>query len=87
MTVALAFGLSACATIRTMPSMYDYGTPKVYSGTRLDIQALMDGGSGLAKFKAQPPEYPLIDFPFSLIADTILLPITYPMGMYEFFFE
>lgn len=34
--IAAMHGLTGCATVRTMPNMGSYGSPKLYSGTRLD---------------------------------------------------
>ncbi len=81
------FELYGCATIRTMPSLAAYGSPKIYSGTRLDLNGIMEDESGLKKFKAEPPKYPLLDLPFSLILDTAILPATYPVATYEFIFD
>lgn len=83
----LVFDFIGCATIRTMPTLSTYGSPKIYSGTRLDLHALMENESGLKKFKVEPPKYPLLDLPFSLILDTAILPATYPVATYEFLFD
>lgn len=85
--LALAIGSGGCATIRTMPSLSSAGHPKVYSGARLDFHAIMGDEPGLNKFRARPPKYPWIDFPLSLILDTAILPITFPVATYELLFE
>lgn len=85
--VALAIGLAGCATIRTMPSLTRPEHPKIYSGARLDFNAITKNEECLKKFKAEPPEHPLIDFPFSLILDTAILPVTMPVATYELLFE
>ena len=85
--VALAIGLEGCGTIRTMPSLTSPRHPKIYSGARLDFHAIMKNEECLKKFKAEVPEYPLIDFPFSLILDTVILSTTFPVTTYEFLFE
>ncbi|OGW53304.1 MAG: hypothetical protein A2Z46_01300 [Nitrospirae bacterium RBG_19FT_COMBO_55_12] len=85
--IAMVPGLNGCATIRTVPNLASYGSPKVYSGTRLDYNAATENRAGLAKFKAEPPRYPLIDIPFSAILDTVLLLVTIPVATYELVFE
>ncbi len=62
--VVLVFGMDSCATIRTMPSLASPEHPKVYSGIRLDFHAVAKNEESLKKFTAEPPEHPLIDFPF-----------------------
>lgn len=81
-----ANALSACGTIRTMPALGSYDTPKIYSGTRLDLSAITRNESKLKRFSTVPPEHPLIDFPFSLLLDTIILPMTIPAATYELVF-
>jgi uncharacterized protein YceK len=85
--IAMVPGLNGCATIRTAPNLASYGSPKVYSGTRLDYNAATENRAGLEKFKAEPPRYPLIDIPFSAILDTVLLLVTLPVATYELVFE
>jgi len=80
------FGLGGCATIQTMPSLGTYEHPKIYSGTRLDLYAISKNEEALYKFKAKAPEHPLIDIPFSALLDTVLLPVTFPIANYEFWF-
>jgi uncharacterized protein YceK len=84
--VASAVGLDSCATIRTMPSLATPEHPKIYSGARLDLNAIAKNEESLKKFKAEAPEHPLIDFPFSAILDTVILPITFSVSSYEFLF-
>ena len=67
-----ALALSGCATIGTL------GEPetrnKVYSGTIRDIQLGCAHGTCL-------------DLPFSLSADTVVLPATIPWSIYNIFHE
>lgn len=86
-TVAMVLGSYGCATIRTMPTMSSYGSPKVFSGVRLDYNAATENMAALGKFKAEAPSYPLVDLPFSAILDTLILPATFPVAAYEFVFE
>lgn len=77
---------TGCATYRTI-SAAEPGSPKVFSGTRLDINAIAGDELGIRKFRATPPSYPLVDLPLSVVADTILLPLTLPVATYELVFE
>lgn len=84
--VVLVFGMDGCATIRTMPSLASPEHPKVYSGARLDFHTIKKNEEPLKKFNAKAPEHPLIDFPFSVILDTVILPVTIPVASYELLF-
>ncbi|MBI3606947.1 MAG: YceK/YidQ family lipoprotein [Nitrospirae bacterium] len=84
---ALAMALAGCGTIRTIPLLESSGSPKIYTGTRLDFHAITGNESRLTKFKTNPPAYPWIDLPFSLIADTLIFPVSSPVATYEFLFE
>ena len=67
--------LSSCATVATA-TRYSKDSPVLYSGTRLNIAALRQDGDTLDEFRQydmRAPEYPLLDLPFSLIADTGVL--------------
>jgi uncharacterized protein YceK len=70
-----------------MPNLASYGSPKVYSGARLDYNAVRGDREDLGKFKAEAPTHPLIDFPFSTILDTVILPVVLPVATYELIFE
>lgn len=80
------FGPAGCATIRTMPSLATPEHPKIYSGARLDYYAISKKEESLKKFKAEAPEHPLIDLPFSTILDTVILPLTFSVASYELLF-
>ena len=67
--------LPGCASVRTLDAAKP-GAPIIYSGTRLDWYALHDGCCAQERFGAQPPAYPGIDLPFSLLLDTLLLPLS-----------
>lgn len=85
--MATSLGLTGCATIRTVPTLGSPGSPKVFSGTRLDFNAAAGNEAGLAKFSATPPAYPVIDLPFSALLDLFLLPLTLSVATYELVFE
>jgi uncharacterized protein YceK len=86
-TISTALGSNDCATIRTMPTLSSYGSPKVFSGVRLDYNAATENISALGKFKAEAPTHPLIDLLFSAILDTVILPVTLSVATYELIFE
>ena len=50
---------------------------KVYIGTRLDMICVTSGGHNVAS----APFCLLLDLPFSLVADTVLLPFTIPVSI------
>ena len=85
--VVIAFSLHGCGTIRTMPNMGSYESPKVYSGTRLDYNAATGNRTGLDKFKTEAPAHPALDLPFSVLVDTFILPVTVSIAVYEMIFE
>jgi len=80
------FAATGCATYTTL-SASSIGSPKVYSGTRLDIHAIAGDAAELRKFKVAPPVHPKVDLPFSFLLDTIMFPLTLPAATYEFVFE
>ncbi len=84
--VISAFGSAGCATVRTVPSLASPEHPKIYSGTRLDLNAVSENEAALKKFNAKAPEHPLIDLPFSALLDTLLLPVTLSVATYELIF-
>jgi uncharacterized protein YceK len=73
---------TGCATYRTISEVQP-GSPKVFSGARLDAAAITRDEYELRKFRAAPPPYPLVDLPFSLAADAFLLPLTFPPAFSE----
>ena len=77
--------LQGCATYSTI-SEAKPGSPKIYSGTRLDLNAIQDNEFALLKFKVDPPNNPQLDLPFSFILDTIMLPLTFSISGYEALF-
>jgi uncharacterized protein YceK len=77
---------TGCATYRTI-SEAESGSPKVYSGTRLDMNTLRHDDIGVSKFKVNPPQHPLIDLPFSFVFDTAIFPLTFSVVAYEALFK
>lgn len=82
----LLLGLAGCGTIRMMPSVGRAHAPKIYSGARLDLHAISGDEGRLRSFRVRPPQYPLIDLPFSILLDTLILPVTFPIATYEVLF-
>jgi len=82
--VVLLLSLSSgCATYRAI-SKAEEGSPKVFSGTRLDLSAILGDEFALRKFKTDPPKYPLVDLPFSIGLDAAILPLTVRAAIGEF---
>lgn len=82
---------TSCATLTTA-AHFTGESPKIYSGTRLDLHAVANDEDILRvyreKYGVEPPAYPKIDLPFSLLFDTIILfPIVYPVFLYQAVFD
>ena len=75
--------LHGCATYNTI-SAAKPGSPKIYSGTRLDLNAIQNNEFALLKFKTAPPKNPAVDLPFSFLFDTLMLPLTFSITGNEF---
>ncbi len=80
-----------CATLTTA-SHFTRDSPMIYSGTRLDIHASADHDDILRsyrdKYGVEPPVYPKLDLPFSLLFDTIILiPVVMPLVLYQAVFD
>jgi uncharacterized protein YceK len=71
----LALSCSGCGTFNMLNSE-KADPPLVYSGTRLDWYAIQGGCCPEDRFGAQPPEWPAVDLPFSVLLDTLLLPLS-----------
>jgi len=82
----LLLSSTGCATYRTI-SKAEQGSPKVFSGTRLDVSAIRGDEVALRKFKADPPSYPLVDLPLSIGFDIAILPLTVPIATGELLFK
>ena len=84
--IVLSVASTGCATYRTISEAAP-GSPKVFSGTRLDINAIEDDEFGLRKFKVVPPRHPIADLPFSLLLDTLIFPLTFSVATDELIFD
>ncbi len=73
--LCLLFILPGCATVKSLNANVPLDRKIfVYSGTRLDWNALRHDEVSLRQFNTDPPSYPLLDLPLSFTADTALLP-------------
>jgi uncharacterized protein YceK len=79
---------SGCATLRTVPH-FTLNTPKLYSGTRMDLDALRQRRDYiLEKYNVDAPMRPGLDLPFTFLLDTVILfPVTLPIAIGEAVFE
>lgn len=82
---------TACATLATA-AHFTRESPMIYSGTRLDIHASADHEDILRSYKEkysiEPPAYPKLDLPFSVLFDTIILvPVVMPLVLYRAVFD
>ena len=84
--VVLLLSSTGCATYRTILTA-EQGSPKVFSGARLDVSAILGDAVALRKFKADPPRYPLVDLPLSIGFDIVVLPLTVPIATGELLFK
>ncbi len=82
----VAASTSGCATYQTI-SNAEVGSPKVFSGTRMNIAAMRGDESGLRRLPGTAPRRPALDLPLSLVLDTALLQMTVPVALYELVFE
>jgi len=83
--LGLIITTSACATYKTLENA-KFNSPKVFSGTRLDLHAINNNTVALKKFKVDPPKYPLLDLPGSFVLDVVAAPATLGLTAYEALF-
>ena len=86
LVILVVANADGCASYRTI-SAAERGTPKVFSGARLDVHAMLNNEYALRKFKTEPPLYPWFDLPFSLFADAMIFPLTSSAAVSEMIFE
>ncbi len=79
---ALVLVLAGCATVTTVENAGP-GTPKVYSGTRMDLHAAAGNRVRLRDFPGEAPRNPLWDLPLSFLLDSAVLPLTVATAAYE----
>ncbi len=75
------FLLTGCASVQTVYQT-NAGSPKIYGGTRLDYHAVHRDRRYLDyaywHYGLEAPRNPSLDMPFSLVLDTVMLPLTLP---------
>lgn len=75
--ITTVFLSTGCATYKTISAVkYGSSSPRIYSGTRLNIHAILDDHYALKKFDVEPPKYPILDLPASFALDSLMLPMT-----------
>lgn len=81
---------TGCATLTTA-THFTRESPMIYSGTRLDIAASAGREGALRDYKVkqgvEPPAYPRLDLPFSVLFDTLILPLVMPVYLYQAVFD
>lgn len=75
-----------CATVNTLNNATTR-SPKVFSGTRLDLYKLQDRKLAIERFNFTAPKYPLLDLPVSFLADIFVFPMTSSAALYETVFK
>ena len=79
--------LTACSTLQTT-NHYTRNSPKLYSGTRMNIDAITQNEDYLVKkYNIVGPENPKLDLPFSFLFDTVILPVVLPVALFEVMFD
>jgi uncharacterized protein YceK len=78
---------SGCSTLRTVPH-FTLNSPKLYSGTRMDLDAMKHNKDYvLKKYNVDAPSNPKLDLPFSFLMDTVVLPVVFPVALSDAIFE
>ena len=75
LVVFLGLSTSGCSTYRTLETATP-DSPILFSGTRMNINAIQKNSLGLRQFNTRPPRYPWLDLPASLMLDIIMLTVT-----------
>lgn len=79
--------MGGCSTLQTT-AHYTLGGPKLYSGTRMDIDTINESEEYvLEKYNVEGPENPKLDLPFSFILDTVILPVVIPVALSDAILE
>lgn len=66
-----------CATYRTISAVkYGASSPRIYSGTSLNLYVISNNHSALSRLGVEPPACPVLDLPASFALDTFILPVT-----------
>ena len=79
--VASMLLLSSCATISTVSQPAYERKPLVMSGSRLNIASLRGEYALQERFGVAPPQFPLLDLPFSVLLDFMVLGYALPVAL------
>lgn len=82
LTTSLLFSVGGCATSSTLSQPVHERKPLIMSGSRLDVASLLNEPDLKAKFGVAPPDYPLLDLPFSVFFDLMALGYTLPAALF-----
>lgn len=72
---------NGCATMSTLSQPAYERKPLVMSGVRLNLASLRDDAAVVERFGVNPPDYPLLDLPFSAVFDMFVLGYTVPVAL------
>lgn len=81
--LTLAFSMGGCATTSTLGQPAHERKPLVMSGARLDLASLRNEALVAERFGVEPPAYPLLDLPFSVVLDFFVLGYTVPVALFR----
>jgi uncharacterized protein YceK len=84
--VGMAFTMAGCGTFaNTCWFTEDEGGMRVYGGVRADWAVACESvaAEGHPENSPGPVWLPIVDMPFSVVGDTITLPITIPMSVWQ----
>lgn len=79
---ALMLFTSGCATTSTLSQPAHERKPVVMSGSRLNLASIRNEPDLQIKYGVAPPDYPLLDLPFSVFLDFIALGYTVPVALF-----
>ena len=81
--LTILIALSGCATTSTLSQPVHERRPLVMSGVRLDLASLRQDAGVTERFGVSPPDYPLLDLPFSALFDIFALGYTVPVALFR----
>lgn len=72
-----------CATTSTLSQPVHERKPLVMSGARLNLAALRSEPAISERFGVSPPDYPVLDLPFSAFLDVLVIWYTVPVALFN----
>ena len=82
LTLTTMLLVGGCATTSTLSQPAHERKPVVMSGSRLNIASLGNVSDIRTKYGVAPPEYPLLDLPFSVFLDLLALGYSVPVALF-----